>query len=121
MKSKKQVLGLLALAVIPATILAIIDTQRPELQPPDKPTYEFTDDEKTGIWTEEEWGEMNSELLFGPALDTGFYNDVPDEDIKFVCNGEFWKNLDELTREELIVIFVKNDMESLCPPYEELK
>lgn len=105
--------ALIVLAVMAASIAIGLQVARP--------TYTFTDDEKTGIWTEEEWGEMNSELLFGPALDTGFYNDVPDEDIKFVCNGEFWKNLDELTREELIVIFVKNDMESLCPPYEELK
>lgn len=54
----------------------------------------------------------------GSHTDSGFYSAVDDE-VVFICYGEHWKTLAELTREDLITIFVKRDMASLCPEVVE--
>ena len=70
--------------------------------------YTFTTDRLTGMYAET--------IDSATGLTRHDYRGrAPGVYATFYCYGEEWKTLEELTREDLVVIFIDREMESLCP------
>lgn len=91
------------------------DTPHPVLAQPghvipyvERPQVTFETDRLTGMYDES--------IDCATGLKRHDYRGrAPGVEATFYCHGQEWKTLEELTREDLVVIFIDKNAESLCP------